>query len=258
LLTDAGWDIGDVDLMLFAAASQDILEPATAHVVADKLGATCPVFDVKNACNAVVNAIEVGDAFIRGGHYRRVLITCGETGTKAFRLQVSSFREFAASVPGYTPSDAGAAMLLEAATEPGVLLSRFFANSSAWSSAVIAEQDQLRDAGPRGLRVNGARLYKAFERMKSAWESIGLDLSDSRLICIHQASVESLWTVCRRLGIRRDQVVVSVAEHGNVAAATLPLQFETAMRARRLRAGDPFALVGLASGVSLGVVTARL
>ena len=68
---------GDIDLLLFAAASQDLIEPATSHIVAAKLGLTCPVMDIKNACNSVLNAMQVAEALIAAGQYRRVLIASG-------------------------------------------------------------------------------------------------------------------------------------------------------------------------------------
>ncbi|MCZ1003279.1 hypothetical protein O1M63_43560 [Streptomyces mirabilis] len=69
---------GDIDLLLFAAVSADVQEPANGHIVASKTGLACPVFDVSNACNSVLNALEVADALIRCGRYRRVLVACGE------------------------------------------------------------------------------------------------------------------------------------------------------------------------------------
>ena len=65
---------GDIDLVLFTAAAQDLVEPATSHIVAAKLGLTAPVMDVKNACNSVINGMQVADALIRTGQYRRVLV----------------------------------------------------------------------------------------------------------------------------------------------------------------------------------------
>ena len=76
---------GPIDLVIFASASQDLVEPATSHIVAAKLGLEAPVMDVKNACNSVVDAMQVADAFIRSGQYRRVLIASGEGPSVAVR-----------------------------------------------------------------------------------------------------------------------------------------------------------------------------
>ncbi|MFI0743007.1 3-oxoacyl-ACP synthase III family protein [Streptomyces sp. NPDC021100] len=137
-LSTAGAGIDEVDLLLFASCSQDLIEPATAHITAAKLGATCPAFDVKNACNSVLNGIETAAAFIETGRYRTVLIASGEAPTLATRWDVPDHEAFLRAMPGYTLSDAGAALLLTATpatdTGPGVLATVFGADSTAWEN----------------------------------------------------------------------------------------------------------------------------
>src|SRR3954470_18163088 len=130
---------GPVDLVIFASASQDLVEPATSHIVAAKLGLDAPVMDVKNACNSVLNAIEVGDAMIRSGQYRRVLIASGEGPSVAVRWEVDSHEQFIRSFPGYTMSDGGAALVLEACSEAdaGIIETRFRAVSRHWSIGTL-------------------------------------------------------------------------------------------------------------------------
>ncbi|WP_093804166.1 3-oxoacyl-ACP synthase III family protein [Streptomyces sp. Wb2n-11] len=113
VLTQAGLAPGEVDLLLFAAVSADVQEPANAHIVAAQTGLSCPVFDVSNACNSVLNALEVADAFIRAGRYRRILIACGETLSRLSRwnLTPTTLRTGLASLTG---GDMGAALLVEA------------------------------------------------------------------------------------------------------------------------------------------------
>ena len=115
LLADRGLQPADVELIIFASASQDMVEPATGHMVAAKLGAGCPVMDVKNACNSLLNGLEVADALIGTGRYRRVLLVSGESPSRAVRWSVPDQETFAAAFPGYTMSDAGCALLLELA-----------------------------------------------------------------------------------------------------------------------------------------------
>lgn len=87
-------------------------EPATSHIVAAKLGASYPVFDVKNACDSVLNAMEEAAAFIATGRYRTVLIACGEAGSPATRWHGPDHEALIRAVPGYPVSDAGAALVL--------------------------------------------------------------------------------------------------------------------------------------------------
>lgn len=264
LLASCGRDVSEVDLIVFAATSADTVEPATAHIVAAKLGARCPVFDLKNACNSVLNAIEVADALIRGGQYRRVLIACGERLTIATRWRLGSVDEMVTAGASHTLSDAGAALLLEASDTPGVLAHRSVAESAAWSTTampVVIGEDGA------DLRV-GTFEIKTFELLAAldgadltpltgTVADLGLAMADFPVVCVHQAALPYLWRFCERAGVRPESTVVTIAEHGNVAAATLPLQLVLAAEAGRLRRGDPVALIGLGSGLSLGIVVLR-
>jgi acyl-CoA:acyl-CoA alkyltransferase len=131
VLANTGTDPAGIDLLLFGSASQDMAEPATAHVVAAKLGLACPVMDVKNACNSLLNAVQVADALITAGQHDRVLVCTGEVPSRAIRWRVRDGAQFAESFPGYTLSDGGAALLVERSTGPGVLHVRFTADSTA-------------------------------------------------------------------------------------------------------------------------------
>lgn len=96
---------GPVDHLIFASASQDLIDPATSHILADKLGLDLPVFDVKNACNSLVNGMQTAYGLIATGQASRVLVASGETPTSAVRWQLSSKQQFLRSFPGYTMSD---------------------------------------------------------------------------------------------------------------------------------------------------------
>lgn len=257
----------DLDLIVFAGVSVDLIEPATAHIVAAKLGASCPVFDVRNACNSVLNAIEVADAFIAAGRYRRILICCGELPSAFMPWTLPSAAEFFTVGAAYTVSDAGAALLLEAATTPGVLGHRFAAHSPGWDAAVVPLLNMTSDPAAdwpalRPLTVDGFKLARGIERtdhgvfLKPLGE-LGLTWDDFAAICVHQASLPALWKFCDHVGIPQGKVVVTIARHGNLVAATLPVQLAEAVAAGRVRRGDLVALVGLASGFSAGIVVVR-
>ena len=113
VLASCGLQAPEVDLLVFASASQDMVEPATAHITAAKLGLGCPVMDVKNACNSFLNGLEVADSLIASGRYGRVLVVTGESPSRAVRWSVPDFATFASSFPGYTMSDGGAAVLAD-------------------------------------------------------------------------------------------------------------------------------------------------
>ncbi|AQZ67838.1 3-oxoacyl-[acyl-carrier-protein] synthase, KASIII [[Actinomadura] parvosata subsp. kistnae] len=267
LLAEQDLRADDLDLLLFASVTMDLIEPATAPIVAAKLGAGCLAFDVRNACNSVLNAIQVADALIAAGRHRRVLICSGEMATAFMPWTLRDTNEFFTFAAAYTVGDAGAALLLEAATEPGVLGHRFTAHSAGWEAATVRALNLTTDPAAdwpviEPLTVNAVQLARSLERtdltvLPKAIAELGLAWDDFAAVCVHQASLPALWKFCEHVGIPQDKVVVTIAQHGNLIAATLPVQLAQAVAAGRVRRGDLVALVGLASGFSIGIVVVK-
>jgi 3-oxoacyl-[acyl-carrier-protein] synthase III len=288
VLDRAGLRADDVDLLLFASATQDMIEPATSHIVAAKLGVRAPVMDVKNACNSVLNGIEVAEALIGTGRYRRVLVACGEMPTRGVRWDVPDRSTYAMSAAGYTMSDAGAAVLVEATgartedgfeddlvaelaglVEPvdrpsGILSSVFAAESQHWDVGMLPAGGTVNPRDPERtyFEIDGSRLREAFVAfgpgpVEQALAAAGVTIDDVALIAVHQVAVAYLADVHRALGVPADRTILTVAEHGNIASATLPLQLATALESGRLRRGDVVLLLGLAGGISMGAMVVR-
>lgn len=263
---------GDIDLLIFASASQDLVEPATSHIVAAKLGVEAPVMDVKNACNSVVNAMQVADALIRSGQYRRVLIASGEGPSVAVRWELRDHDEFIRSFPGYTMSDGGAALVMEADDSggedgqgAGILASRFLAVSRHWGVGTLPGGGTMRphDAEAAYFDMDGRALQQAF--LELGPQPV-LDLlaendwtwDDFDLVAIHQVALPYLPPIFERLGVPDDRTVLTIAEHGNLASVTLPLQLQVARERGMVGPGSRVLLIGLAGGISLGLVAVRL
>jgi 3-oxoacyl-[acyl-carrier-protein] synthase III len=258
---------GDPDLLIFASASQDLIEPATSHIVAAKLGVTCPVMDVKNACNSVINAMQVGEALIASGQYRRVLIASGEQPSDGVRWTLRDHKQFIRSFPGYTMSDGGAAVILEATDDPatGILDSTFLAVSKHWEIGTLPTGGSMN---PRSIEhayfdMDGAGLQKAFlelgpEPILALLERNGLSWDDFDLVAIHQVALPYLPPIFERLGVASDKSVITIADHGNLASVTLPLQVKLAQERGMIAPGSLVLLIGLAGGISLGLMVVRL
>ena len=292
VLDRAGLGPEDVDLLIFASATQDMIEPATSHITAAKLGVRAPVMDVKNACNSVLNGIEVAEALIGTGRYRRVLVACGEMPTRGVRWDVPDRRTYAMSAAGYTMSDAGAAVLVEATgaggapgrvdgfeddlaaelaglVEPaarpsGILGSAFAAESQHWDVGMLPGGGTVNPRDPERsyFEIDGSRLREAFDAFGSgpvdeALAAAGVTMDDVALVAVHQVAVTYLADVHRTLGVPADRTIVTVADHGNIASATLPLQLAVALESGRLERGDVVLLLGLAGGVSMGAMVVR-
>ncbi|MFI9206053.1 3-oxoacyl-ACP synthase III family protein [Streptomyces sp. NPDC053048] len=269
-LDAAGTSIGEIDLLLFASSGQDLVEPATAHIVAAKLGAFCPAFDVKNACNSVLNALETAAAFIENGRYRTVLIACGETATLTARWHVPDHVTFMRHLPGYTVSDAGAALVLTAGPagpdDPGVLRTVFAADSSAWEACTVAAGGSMHPRSTHDdhvcLRLNDDELTRTGRRMAGfvleyAAEEMAM-VRDSAFIAVHQISMPQFHEARDALGLPANRFQATVDRYGNAASASLPLQLAVAQQSDRVMPGDTVSLIGLASGFSIGLAVIRL
>ena len=258
---------GAPELLIFASASQDLIEPATSHIVAAKLGLTCPVMDISNACNSVINAMQVAEALISTGQYRRVLVASGEQPSHGVRWQLRDHEQFIRSFPGYTMSDGGAAVVLEATDDPatGILDSSFIAVSRHWEIGTLPTGGTMN---PRSLEhtyfdMDGQGLQQAFLELGPApvldlLERNALTWDDFDLVAIHQVALPYLPPIFERLGVAPDKSVITIADHGNLASVTLPLQLSLARESGLVGPGSLVLLIGLAGGISLGPMVVRL
>ncbi|MFE5073609.1 3-oxoacyl-ACP synthase III family protein [Streptomyces halstedii] len=267
-LDEAGLRIGDIDLLLFAATAADLIEPATSHLVAAKMGATCPVFDVKNACNSVLNAMETAASFIETGRYRTVLIVCGETGSLVTRWNVPDRQALLRALPGYTASDAGAAMVLTAGPAgedgPGITAMRFVSNSAAWEACTVSGGGTMHQRSVHDdhttLRLNGDLRQGLLDVLPDALAVAGGELAAARagaFVAFHQIAMPQYRQMLDLFSLPESVCLPAVAEHGNCAAASLPLQLVKAREADRVEAGDTVAMLGVASGLSFGLALVR-
>ncbi|MFF4407476.1 3-oxoacyl-ACP synthase III family protein [Streptomyces sp. NPDC001404] len=257
-LDRAGLGPDAVDLLIFASAGEDVEEPATAHIVAHKLGVTAPVFDVQNACNGVLNALEIADSLIRTGRYERVLVTTGERNSLLSALPVRDRAELSQFLPVCTLGDLGAALLLEASDRPGLLGSAFRANSAGWHAATVTNPYIGPQPGAQTVRFDFRALAASYAGMEVAaldtLRSMGHTPDDFRLFCVQQPSVPTTRAILRALGVPEDRTVATFPRYGNVATANLPLQLVEAEQRGMVHPGDLVAMFGLASGASAGML----
>ncbi|GAA1961832.1 3-oxoacyl-ACP synthase III family protein [Kitasatospora viridis] len=277
LLAEHGTDPTDIDLMIFASASQDLAEPATCHIVAAGLGLTCPVFDLKNACNSVLNAIETANALIATGQYRTVLITCGEAPSLFAPPYLPDAQAFVRAMPSLGLSDAGCAILLTAheadhedpLLATGVIASRFAADSTAWPSVTVSTGGTIDARRPAGapqawFQMTNTRMRDSLTQLTPRKVlpligDLGLTFEDFAFIGVHQVSLADIEFICGpAIGVPRDRLVVIVDALGNLASASVPLQLARALESGQAGPGDLIGLVGLAAGCSAGMVIIRL
>ncbi|MFF2271432.1 3-oxoacyl-ACP synthase III family protein [Agromyces sp. NPDC058136] len=257
---------GPIDLLVFGSASQDLIEPATAHIVAAKLGIRAAVMDVKNACNSLLQGMQVAEALIATGQARRALVVSGEQPSHAVRWRLDSSAQFLRSFPGYTMSDGGAAVILEASDEPGigVIGSRFSAHSEYWDVGTLPTGGSVNPHAVGGsyFDMDGRALERAFARVglgifHDTLAGLGVHPDDLDFVAVHQVALPMHRRIVELLGVDEARTEQTIAAHGNLASVSLPVQLHRAVQGGRVRPGGLVALVGLAGGISLGVTVLR-
>lgn len=257
---------GDVDLLIFASASQDLMEPATANIVQEKIGTRAPVFDIKNACNSFMNGLQVAEALVVSGARRCVLVVSGETCSQAIAWNAVDGDEFKLNFPGLTLGDAGAAALVVPSTDSrGIFHHSFTTLSQYWSLATIAGGGSMH---PRSMehcfiRGDGTLLREAFIRegpqiLHQAMKKAGVGFDDFKRLFVHQVSIPYLEDFARHSRAPFDRIELTLPCLGNMASASLPVAFAQAEERGAVGPGDRVLWVGMASGISVGVLMMEL
>ncbi|MEV6210395.1 ketoacyl-ACP synthase III [Kitasatospora sp. NPDC051914] len=255
-LGNAGYDPLDIDLLVYASATRDVCEPATAHLVQAELGSRAHAFDVSNACNSFINGIDVARAMILAGRARRTLVVTGETPSRAMRRDPSGLADFRDGFAGYTFGDAGAAVVVEPVERGGILDVETETASEHWAVGGIPGGGSRH---PRGdeysyFRGGGKELRGVFEKiggdiLTRVAARTGLGWDAYARVLVHQVTVPYLERFVELTGVPQEKLVLTVPELGNVASATLGVQLDRIHGG--LRSGDKVLMVGLGGGVSL-------
>jgi 3-oxoacyl-[acyl-carrier-protein] synthase-3 len=255
-LARADLDPLDVDLLLFASASRDMVEPATAHIVQAELGAKAHTLDVTNACNSFINGIDLARSSVLSGRAGRVLVVTGETPSRAMRPQLDSLGQARTAFAGYTFGDAGAAVVVEAVERGGIVDIDTETRSQHWGVGGIpgGGSRHPREEEYTYFTGDGRALRGVFEKVGTAILDrvryrTGLDWDGYARVLVHQVTLPYLDRFVEVTGVPRDKLDITVGDHGNMASATLGVQLARAWDA--LRPGDKVMLIGLGGGVSV-------
>jgi 3-oxoacyl-[acyl-carrier-protein] synthase-3 len=252
----------NIDALIFASASQDMMEPATANMVQEKVGTHCPVLDIKNACNSFICGVQVAEALIAAGTHRNVLVAVGEMPSRAIKWAVEDREDLRLSFPGYTFGDAGAAALVTPADgRRGIFYRQFRTESRFWDIGTLAGGGSVHPRGDEWsyFRGDGTRLRDAFVAvgpglLDDALAETGTTIQDYSRILVHQVTMPFLKAFLRHSGVPPEKLVLTLPDFGNMAAASMPIQLAIAQERGEVQPGDLVAWVGLAGGISIGVM----
>jgi len=259
-LDAAGMNAGEIDLIVLATATPDQTFPATATKVQHALGIRdCVAFDVAAVCSGFLYALSVAESMIRGGGSTNALVIGAETFSRILdwedRATCVLFGDGAGAVVLTAEEGAGRA------TDRGVLSTALHADG---------RHNQLLyvDGGPSTtgtvgkLRMKGSEVFRhAVTNLATVLEEAigkaGLTVSDVDWVVPHQANRRILDATARKLGLSPDRVIITVDEHANTSAASVPLALDVAVRDGRIKRGDLLVLEAMGGGFTWGAAVAR-
>ncbi|HBW34013.1 beta-ketoacyl-ACP synthase III [Desulfosporosinus sp. BICA1-9] len=257
-LEDAQIAPEEVDLIIVATITPDYAFPATACIVADRLGAkNAAAFDLEAGCTGFIYGVVTGSQFVATGMYKTVLVIGGDTLSKVLnwedRLTCILFGD-----------GAGAAVLQPVEEEFGFLSSELGSDGSGGKlllqpagGAQCPASLETVEKNLHTLQMEGKEVYKFAVRIMGdvsvkVLEKAGLTKEDVDLLIPHQANLRILEAAVKRLGISPDNVVVNLDKYGNMSAASIPVALDEASRAGRLAEGDIIVMVGFGTGLTWG------
>ena len=256
-LAAAGCAPQDIDLIIVATSTPDMVFPSTACILQHKLGAHgCPAFDVQAVCSGFVYALTVADAMIRAGTARRALVV----GSEVF----SRILDFSDRTTCVLFGDGAGAVVLEASDEPGILASDLHADGS--HVGILCVPGNVYGGQVLGsplLTMDGQAVFKLAvgvleKAARAVLDKAGLTEADIDWLIPHQANIRIMQSTARKLKLPMDKVVVTVDQHGNTSAASIPLALDHAVRAGQVRPGQTVMLEGVGGGFTWGAVLLRM
>lgn len=260
-LKDAGLTVDDIDCIILATATPNHTFPASAVEIQQALGMTHGfAFDVQAVCSGFIYALTTGDLYIRGGMARRVLVIGAETFSRIIDWSDRSTCVLF--------GDGAGAVVLEALpdqaglnSDRGVLATKLRSDGSHMSKLYV-------DGGPSTtqttghLRMEGREVFKHAVGMitdviDDCFDATGISASDLNWFVPHQANKRIIDASAKKLGISDDKVVVTVDQHGNTSAASVPLALATAAHDGRIKRGDLVMLEAMGGGFTWGAILLR-
>jgi len=259
-LEAAGLQPEQIDMIIVATASPDFYGsfPSTACIVQHKLGMRngSAAFDMGAVCSGFVYALSTADAFIKAGSMKNVLVI----GTEVF----SRILDFSDRSTCVLFGDGAGAVVLAASQEPGVLAVKLHADGSHGNilcgpanpaAAALSDQKFLYMDGPAVFKLAVSVLEKV---ANEALAAAAMPASDIDWLVPHQANLRIMNGTAKKLGLPLEKMVVTVDEHGNTSAASIPLALDQAVRDGRIRPGQNVMMEGVGGGFTWGAVLVRM
>ncbi len=252
-LASANVGAEEIDLIIVATSTPDFIFPSTACLLQQKLGNVgAMAFDIQAVCSGFVYALSVAEKFIRSGSHRKALVVGAEVFSR-----ILDWDDRATCV---LFGDGAGAVVLEASEKPGILATAAHADGSHHGIlSVPGSVSGGKVTGDPFLRMDGQAVFKFAVRVladvaKECCTSAGISSTDLDWLIPHQANIRIIESTSKKLGLPAEKVIVTVDQHGNTSAASIPLALDAAVRDGRVQRGQKIMLEGVGGGFTWGAV----
>jgi 3-oxoacyl-[acyl-carrier-protein] synthase-3 len=259
-LTSAGIDAADIGLIIVATATPDQTFPSVATVVQMKLGIPdCVAFDVAAVCSGFLYALTVADSLMRTGGHKHALVIGAETFSRLLDWEDRStcvlFGDGAGAVVLAAETGTGAS------SDRGILATRLHADGR-YNDLLFVDGGPGSTGTTGKLRMKGKEVFRHAVTnltavMRETLDAAGLSAADVDWVVPHQANLRILEATAKKLELATEQVIVTVQQHANTSAASVPLALDTAVRDGRIKAGDLLLLEAMGGGFTWGAAAVR-
>lgn len=253
----AGVGAADIDLIIVATSTPDMVFPSTACILQAKLGiAGCAAFDVQAVCSGFVYALSVADAMVRAGSARCALVV----GAEAFS-RILNFDDRTTCV---LFGDGAGAVIVQASDVPGILATDLNADGS--HVGILCTPGHVAGGQVQGtplLTMDGQAVFKLAvsvleKTARAVLEKAQMQESDIDWLVPHQANIRIMQGTARKLRLPLDKVIVTVDQHGNTSAASVPLALDVGVQSGQIQAGQTVLMEGVGGGFTWGSVLVRM
>ncbi|RKQ57815.1 3-oxoacyl-[acyl-carrier-protein] synthase III [Vogesella indigofera] len=255
-IESAGIEASELDLIIVATTTPDMVFPSTACILQEKLGVPgIPAFDVQAVCAGFMYALVTANNYIKAGMAKKVLVVGAEL--------MSRILDWDDRRTCVLFGDGAGAMVLEASDEPGLLHAKLAADGRYQS--ILNTPAQIAGGKIQGmpyLHMDGPAVFKFAVKALSdiaekTLDEAGVAQADVDWLVPHQANLRIIESTAKHLKLSMDKVIVTLPEQGNTSAASIPLAFDCAVRDGRIQRGQTVLLEGIGGGFAWGAVLLR-
>jgi 3-oxoacyl-[acyl-carrier-protein] synthase-3 len=262
-LAQRGMEPTELDTIIVATVTPDMLFPATACLVQDRIGAKCWGFDLIAACSSFVYALQVGTQFVKSGAHKKVMVIGADV--------MSSIIDYTDRATCVIFGDGAGAVILEATDEPGIDIIDFvheIDGSGACSlympggGSLNPPTHETVDKKMHYVHQDGQAVFKfAVRKMSEVCETLlkrnGMSGKDVDCFIPHQANLRIINATADRVGLAKEKVIVNIDRYGNTTSATIPLAMNTALEEGKLKKGDLVLIAAVGAGFTVGATLLR-